>query len=227
MVLALILAGIAYRIRGGWLHHFNEWRPLEPVQKTMTKPSVLGSFFVVLLREVFTARVLKTCNNVKRLSHLAIFWGFVFLGISTVLAFFTNPTNLVLPLWNPVKLFGNVGGALILVGFGAMFYVRYRERAPVWRLTRSDSFLMILLLAVVTGFITQQAVYSAGETVWVSATFWIHMVFVVGLLATAPFTKFFHAVSKPVALLHDELDVKSGREPLLPMAAPPKEAVPD
>jgi nitrate reductase gamma subunit len=227
VVLALIAVGLVYRVRGGSLHHFYRWQLIGPVEKATATSAVVRSFFVVFFREVLTTRVLKTCSKAKRLSHLGLFWGFVFLGVSTILAFVTNPTNLVLPLWNPVKVFGNVGGALVLVGFAGMFYVRYGEHAPIWRLTRSDLFLMILFLAVVTGFITQQAVYSAGETVWVSATFWIHMVFVVGLLATAPFTKFFHAVSKPIALLHEELDAKSGREPLLPSPDGPKEVVPD
>jgi len=226
-VLALIVAGLVYRVRGGAFHHFYRWQPIDQIERPTATSGVVRSLFVVFFRDVLTARVLKSCSRTKRLSHLGVFWGFVFLGVSTVLAFVTNPTNLVLPFWNPVKVFGNVGGALVLVGFAGMFCVRYREHAPVWRLTRSDLFLMILFLAVVTGFITQQAVYSAGEVIWVSATFWIHMVFVVGLLATAPFTKFFHAVTKPISLFQDELDMNAGREPLLPSPAVPKEVVPD
>jgi len=227
VVLALVMVGLVYRVRVGSLHHFFRWQVIGPVEKAAATSGVVGGVFVVFLRDVLASRVLETCSTAKRLSHLGMFWGFVFLAVSTVLAFFTNPTNLVLPLWNPVKVFGNMGGALVLVGFAGMFYVRYREQAPMWRLTRSDLFLTIILLAVVTGFMTQQAVYSAGETVWVSATFWIHMVFVVGLLATAPFTKFFHAVSKPISLLQDELDQRRGREPLLPSPDGPKEGVAD
>ena len=100
-----------------------------------------------------------------------------------------------------------------------MFYVRYREEAPVWRLTRSDVFLATLFLTVVTGFVMQQAVYSAGDSFWVPDTFWVHMAFVTVLLATAPFTKFYHALSKPVSILRDEMDAKLGREPLLPTLA--------
>ncbi len=215
IVLVLVILGIIYRSKGGSLHHFFPWQIFSKRAKE-GEPQVARSFFTVLFREVFVFRVLGTCSKVKRFSHLAIFWGFVFLGISTTLAFFTNPTNAVLPIYNPVKLFGNVGGALVFAGFVGMFYVRYREQAPIWRLTRSDVFLVTLFLAVVTGFITQQTIYSSLGPDWVSSSFWIHMAFVIMLLATAPFTKFFHAISKPFSLLYEEIDRRSGAEPFLP-----------
>ena len=220
VVLAVVVAGVLYKIRGGSLYHFDRWRVLDAPRSLLEAGAPAGvalrSFFVVLFRDVFTTKVLGTCSRMKRASHLALFWGFVFLAISTTLAFITNPTNVVLPLTNPVKIFGNAGGILVVIGFIFMFFVRYREQAPVWRLTRSDVFMTTLFLTVVTGFVTQQAVYSASESFWVSDTFWLHMAFVIVLLATAPFTKFFHAVSKPVSILQDEVDLRMGREPALP-----------
>ncbi len=223
IVLLLVILGIVYRLKGGALHHFFQWQIFSGGTKGKTaepnsSSQIVPSFFTILLREVFAFRVLETCSKTKRVSHLAIFWGFVFLGISTTLAFLTNPTDLVLPLYNPVKLFGNVGGVLVVIGFLGMFYVRYREGAPIWRLTRSDVFLMTLFLAVVTGFIAQQTIYSSMGSEWVSSSFWVHMAFVITLLATAPFTKFFHAISKPISLLYEEIDKRTGVEPLLPAA---------
>lgn len=212
LILVLVIVGVLYRANQNALHHFFHW-------KIFSKPksnSKAKSFFSVLFREVFAFSVLGTCNKIKRLSHLAIFWGFVSLAISTTLAYLTNPSDLVLPLYYPVKIFGNGGGILVVIGFIGMFYVRSRESAPIWRLTRSDLFLLILFLAVVTGFITQQTIYSSLGSYWVSSSFWVHMVFVVLLLTTAPFTKFFHAISKPVSLLYQEIERKSGSEALLP-----------
>ena len=221
VVLAFVVGGVAYRVRGGSLYHFDRWH-LQATNSIAgpTVPSgvALRSFFIVLFRDVFTTRVLGTCSRLKRVAHLALFWGFVFLGVSTTLAFMTNPTDAILPLTNPVKLFGNIGGALVVFGFLAMFYVRYRERAPLWRLTRSDVFMITLFLTVITGFVTQEAVYSTSGSGWVSGTFWAHMILVVTLLATAPFTKFFHAISKPVSILQEEIDMRTGREPILPIA---------
>ncbi|MDG6988670.1 MAG: hypothetical protein JRN21_05015 [Nitrososphaerota archaeon] len=222
VVLAVVVAGVLYKIRGGAMHHFDRWQvlkaPMNVVEAAAPAGAGLRSFPTVLFRDVFAAKVLDTCSRLKRASHLLLFWGFVSLAISTTLAFITNPTNVVLPLTDPVKLFGNAGGILIVAGFVFMFYVRYREQAPIWRLTRSDVFMTTLLLTVVTGFVTQQAVYAAGGSFWVSDTFWLHMIFVTVLLATAPFTKFFHAISKPVSILHDEVDARLGREPAIPVA---------
>jgi len=224
IVLLVVVLGIVYRLKEGSLHHFIHWQVFsERKAKTSDSNSqVVPSFFTVLFREVFAFRVLETCSKIKRASQLAIFWGFVFLGISTTLAFITNPADVVLPLYDPVKLFGNIGGVLVVAGFLGMFYVRYREGAPVWRLTRSDVFLMTLFLAVVTGFVAQQTIYSSLGSLWISSSFWIHMIFVILLLATAPFTKFFHAVSKPFSLLYEEIDKRAGVEQLLP--EPPAEA---
>ena len=213
IILLLVILGIIYKLKGGALHHFFHW---QPTSRTDSSSKVAPSFFTILFREVFAFRVLGTCSKTKRFSHLAIFWGFVFLGISTTLAFLTNPTNIVLPLYHPVKVFGNVGGALVVAGFVGMFYVRYREERSIWHLTRSDLFLVTLFLTVITGFVTQQTIYSSMGPNLVSSTFWIHMIFVVMLLATAPFTKFFHAISKPFSLLYEEIDRRSGAEPLLP-----------
>lgn len=217
-VLLFIVVGIVYKLKGGSFHQFFFWKIFSDRNTEKKYPSrVSRSFFTILFREVFAFRVLGTCSRLKRYSHLAIFWGFVFLAISTTLAFIMNPTDIILPLYHPVKLFGNIGGALVVIGFIGMFYIRYREKAPIWRLTRSDLFLVTLFLTVVTGFVTQQTIYSSLNTLWVSSSFWIHMIFVVALLATAPFTKFFHAISKPYSLLNEEIDKKSGVEPLLPV----------
>jgi nitrate reductase gamma subunit len=217
LILLLIVIGVLYRVKQSTLHHFFHWKIFS--SETKSSDSRIASFFVVLFREVFAFRVLGTCSRGKRLSHLAIFWGFVALAISTTLAYLTNPKDLVLPLYNPVKLFGNGGGFLVIIGFLGMFYVRSREGGPIWRLTRSDVFLLTLLLAVVTGFVTQETIYSSLGSYWVSSSFWIHMVFVIMLLATAPFTKFFHAVSKPVTLLYEEIERKNEAESLLPKRA--------
>ncbi len=220
VVVAFIAVGLIYKIRGGSMHHFDRWEvirgPTGAIGAKLSSGVVLKSFSTVLFRDVFTTKVLDTCSRLKRVSHLALFWGFVFLAISTTLAFLTNPTNLVLPLTDPVKIFGNAGGVLVAIGFVAMFYVRYREEVPIWRVTRSDVFMLTLFLTVVTGFVTQQAVYATAGPLWVSDTFWLHMAFVIVLLATAPFTKFYHVVSKPVSILYEEADKMLGREPVLP-----------
>jgi nitrate reductase gamma subunit len=216
ILLIAIVIGVAGKIKGGALHHFYHWKVFPPNDDSGNSGHLGGSIATTFVNQVLFVKVLGTCNRGKRAAHLAIFWGFVSLAISTVLAFFLNPTNLILPLYNPVKIFGNAGGILVILGFAGMFYVRYQERTGAWRITRTDLFLLTLVVTVVTGFLAQQAIYSNLGSLWVSATFWLHMVLIVLLLGTAPWTKFFHALSKPVALLDEELDRRRGRETLIP-----------
>ena len=225
LILALvIILGLAVKIRQGVLHRFfltNMFASMKSTlgksgdKKTSKSSGLFQSLASVFFLDVLTARPLQTCNKTKRLSHILIFWGFAFTGISTILAYLMNPNDLVLPLSHPVKIFGNVGGILLVAGFIGMFYIRYQENGSAWRLTKADYFLVTLFLTVITGFITQQMVYSFNTDLTVDVAFWIHMVFIVLLLATAPFTKFGHAVYKPVWLLYDQLNAKT-EESLLP-----------
>jgi nitrate reductase gamma subunit len=220
ILLAFIILGVAVKIKGGSLHHFYLWQVYRSDREeggAKTRSSGVGaSIASTFVNQVLLVRVLRTCNKVKRLAHLAIFWGFVSLALSTTLAFFYNRNNLILPLTNPIKIFGNAGGILVVLGFLGMFYVRYQDKTSIWRITRTDVFLLTLFFTVVTGFLTQQAIYSNLGSFWISATFWLHIALIILLLGSAPYTKFFHAVTKPVALFYEEIDRRSGREPLLP-----------
>ena len=217
VLLGVVLVGLAVKASDGMLRRFPNWRIPPSGGAARASGGGTGSaFFSVLFTEVFATSVLGTCNRAKQAAHLLIFWGFVFTGISTILAWATNPQNLVLDITNPVKLFGNAVGILILFGFAAMFYVRYNEKIGMWHITRGDYFILALFFSVVTGFITQQAVYSYPTADVIAATFWIHMALVILLIATAPFTKFGHALFKPVWLLYDKASDNRGEEDLTP-----------
>lgn len=225
LVLAIIIAlGLLVKIRQGVLHRFFFMNMFASMKSSFGKSGdkkdsrssgLFQSIVSVFFLDVLTARPLQTCNKTKRVSHIFVFWGFVFTGISTILAYLMNPNDLILPLSHPVKIFGNAGGVLLVAGFLGMFYIRYQENGSTWSLTKADYFLVTLFLTVITGFITQQMVYSFNTDLTVDVAFWIHMVFIVLLLATAPFTKFGHAVYKPVWLLYDQLNAKT-EERLLP-----------
>ena len=217
VLLGVVLVGLAVKASDGMFRRFPEWRlPAGGTEGQARGGGTVSGFFNVLFTQVFATSVMGTCNRAKQASHLLIFWGFVFTGISTVLAWLTNPENFILDITNPVKLFGNAGGILILLGFVAMFYVRYNEKQGMWHITRGDYFNLALFLTVLTGIVTQQAVYSYPTADMIAATFWIHMVLVVLLVAAAPFTKFGHALFKPVWLLYDKVSDNRGEEKLIP-----------
>jgi len=159
--------------------------------------------------EATTGRVLRTCSSAKWVSHIAIFWGFVLCGISTTLAFLMKPEGAILPLTHPVKIFGNVGGLLLIGGLVAMFLVRFQQSGSPWDINRADIFLILLLLTTVSGVILEAIIYALGRSPLVTATaYWVHLVLVAGLFVTAPYTKFVHAIYKPMWLLYRGLESK-------------------
>lgn len=215
VILTIIIVGIVRGVRTRTLQFprkeiktLMRKRP-ENSEGTITRSDWLKSLASVLLLDVGTSRTLRTCHKAKWASHVSIFWGFVFTAIATTLAFFLKPEGMILPLTHPIKIFGNLGGILIVVGCAAMFAVRYQESGSAWHLNRSDFFLIALFSAAVSGFAIQQAIYAFGRSgLTTSAVYWIHIALIVLLLATSPFTKFIHALYKPSWTLYDDLERK-------------------
>jgi hypothetical protein len=172
---------------------------------------VLRSYVSVLFLDVTTTRVLRTCRTAKWYAHVLIFWGFIFLTISTTLAYFMKPEGTILPLGSPVKIFGNAGGALLILGAVAMFFVRFQQSGSPFHFTRADLFLMALLFTGLTGFGIEQAIYLFGRTGLITtSSYWIHMGLVTTLLVTAPYSKFIHALYKPSWIGYENLEKKVG-----------------
>lgn len=181
------------------------------------RPDLVRSLLSVLVLDVGTSRPLKTCDKLKWSSHVMIFWGFVFTAIATTLAFFMKPEGAVLPLTSPVKLFGNAGGLLLVVGCAAMFTARYQESGSMWSLHRSDYFTIALLLTAVSGFLTENSIYAFGREGSVTPyVYWTHMAIIVSLLATAPYTKFTHAFYKPSWILRQKIQGEA-EAPAIPL----------
>ena len=77
----------------------------------------------------------------------------------------------------------------------------------MWDLHRSDYFLLALLSTALSGFLTEDAIYSfgrGGEAV--PFVYWGHIAVIVSLLATAPYTKFIHVFYKPSWILFQRLE---------------------
>lgn len=205
VLLGYIIVVMTVRIRSGALD-FPRFGKGAGNASEEAKPGFVGQLLSVLLVDVAASKPLVTCNRVKWSAHILIFWGFVFTAIATTLAFFMKPEGAVLPLDHPVKLFGNTGGILLVVGCSAMFYARFQESGSMWHLQRSDYFLVALFLTAATGFVTENVIYAFGRAADVTPfVYWTHMAVIVALLATAPYTKFTHALYKPSWILRQRL----------------------
>jgi quinone-modifying oxidoreductase, subunit QmoC len=133
--------------------------------------------------------------------HASVMGGFLAMLLATTLDFLLKPIGSpVSPLY-PMRLMGAAGGLVCLYGLTIILLRRVRAAEVPWRKSAfSDWFFPLLLAAtVVTGLITEVAVYlpmgSTGHTI-----FFIHVVLAMDLVAMLPLTKFAHALYRTLAL---------------------------
>ena len=135
-------------------------------------------------------------------NHMMMFWGFLGLLVSTGLRFLVVPTNgNVVSLADPVRVLGTASGILLTFGTLAMMAQRLRKSDVSTKHTLFTDwvFLVLLLLAGITGFLLEA--FSYGSAAWLTDyTLAAHLVVVFELLILAPFTKFAHAIYRPIGI---------------------------
>jgi quinone-modifying oxidoreductase subunit QmoC len=137
-------------------------------------------------------------------THLAIFYGFLGLVVTTasvgvgIYAFgYLTPW----PLWHPVKILGNVSGAVVVVALCVFLWRRIADGARAGKSTYADwLFLAILLLTTLTGFFCQW-LRLADLPRLAYPMYFVHLLLVFFLLVYVPYSKFAHLVYRTVAML--------------------------
>lgn len=182
-----------------------------------------------VLKDVFLHRHFNRCeqDRFRTWAHLGIFYGFVFLAITTAATIVLmygfgkhpplpfNPSNFTDGLlW---KIIGNIGAMILIVG--TIWAIRHRMRAtPTDQKSHFTdwSFLAVVLLIALTGLASQvfrvwaSGLQSAGIAKIAYATYFFHLVFVFYLIAFAPFCKMAHLVYRTLAMFYA---YKMGRRP--------------
>lgn len=155
-----------------------------------------------LIFDVALQRSVLTCDRLQWLSHFTMFWGFIGLAVTTTLDSIFNPNVDPLPITHFVRVLGNSSGGLFLLG-GSIAIVRRFSVKPLRDATRrSDTlFLFLIYITVVTGFLVEiTSDLNLISTTYV--TYWVHIGLVVALLISVPFTKFAHALWRPLWALY-------------------------
>jgi nitrate reductase gamma subunit len=161
-----------------------------------------GKVFVdTLASDVFYQKSMADCSRIWWVGHLCMFWGFVGLAATTTLDEIINPSAAPLPLISPVRILGNFTGAIFLFGV-TLSLVRRAFVSSVRKNSRIGDaiFLGLLFLVGVSGFVTEY-LSDLNMVFPDSLSYYFHIILVTALLATAPFTKFVHAIGRPVLLL--------------------------
>jgi ferredoxin len=139
--------------------------------------------------------------------HAATMLGFLGLLAATMLDYGLDivgirETGEPAPLWYPVRLLGTLAGAVMLLGASGLMLRRWRRSGRTVRRSFASDwlFLWLLWLAGLTGFVVELALYLPQPPLWGYALFLFHVAVAMELVLLAPFTKFAHAVYRPVAL---------------------------
>lgn len=143
----------------------------------------------------------------RRFIHLSIMWGFLGLLAATTLdLLFKTPFSHV-PLYYPMRFLGTIAGLFVMYGTTAALYNRMaqKDKYSAHSLMSDWLFLGLLWLVTFTGFIVELSVYVSAGSVAAYGVFLLHIVLAMMLVLLLPFTKFAHAVLRPVALFIHEL----------------------
>jgi quinone-modifying oxidoreductase, subunit QmoC len=184
---------------------------------------------VEVIQEILLHRNFKECgtSQSRYLGHLGIFYGFVALFIVTTCVFVgIYFLNLVVhipltpwPLWNPIKLFANLGAIALLTGCFLVIRERLREDQDSTS-SYYDWLLLGLVLAVAaTGFLAEiDRWVGFGPLYYV--LYFVHLVCVWALFAYSPYTKLAHIVYRTVALIHAKASGRylMQRSPVVPVS---------
>ena len=132
--------------------------------------------------------------------HWSIMWGFIGLLVATTLDFiFKDPAT---DIWWPSRILGTIAGVFLV--YGTTIAIRYRVKkiTKAYAETRLADwvFLWSLWIAGVTGFWLEIVVAFQGNHLINHIIFLIHTVISMELVLLFSFSKFAHALYRPLAL---------------------------
>lgn len=132
--------------------------------------------------------------------HWSIMWGFIGLFLATVLDFLLkDPAT---DIWWPSRILGTIAGLLMMYGASAAMYYRITKPTKAYEDTRLADwmFLVFLWIAGLTGFWLEIAVTFDGSHDLNQVVFVIHTIISMELVLLFAFSKFAHALYRPLAL---------------------------
>ena len=139
--------------------------------------------------------------------HFATMWGFLGLLGATMADYGlellgVKSTGTAVPIWYPVRLIGTLAGFVLIYGTSLLIVRRLRksDRSSVHSTTSDWTFLGMLWVAGVTGFVLELALYLPSAPAWGYPMFLVHVAVAMALVLLVPFGKFAHVLYRPLAL---------------------------
>ncbi|MBN2528081.1 MAG: quinone-interacting membrane-bound oxidoreductase complex subunit QmoC [Deltaproteobacteria bacterium] len=156
----------------------------------------LTAFYMAIL-DIVLHRKMTDCTTAKQRStgHFMIMWGFAgALVTTTVIAMllFFSSFKLPLPFFHPLKIFGNIAGALILLGGIYVLQRRWSDSKKMGHSSAFDNYFVLLIFAVTTTGFGAQFARMANLQALALFVYLTHLGLVFSLFASLPFSKFSH-----------------------------------
>ncbi len=132
--------------------------------------------------------------------HWSIMWGFIGLLVATVLDFMLkDPAT---DIWWPSRILGTIAGLFLIYGTSLAITYRIIHVTKAYEKTRLADwiFLFFLWIAGVTGFWLEISVAFQADYLTNHIIFLIHTIISMELVLLFAFSKFAHAVYRPLAL---------------------------
>ena len=144
------------------------------------------------------------------LIHALTIWGFLGLLAATVLDWGlaltgVKETGTPIPLWYPSRLIGTVAGLSLLYGVSMFMANRVRQVNRAAKVSTASDWLLLVLLWITgaSGFFIEVALYLPDAPAANHLGYWVflfHVAVAMELMLFLPFTKFAHAIYRPLAL---------------------------
>jgi ferredoxin len=138
----------------------------------------------------------------KWFMHATLMYGFLGLFAATALDFLFKPVGSSVPLYYPMRLLGTLAGLSLMYGasLAALKRLRAADRSVQHSQASDWTFLALLWLIGLTGFLLESADYIQPTAMWGYAVLIVHVSLAMDLLVLLPFTKFAHVFYRTVAL---------------------------
>ncbi len=172
---------------------------------------LLAAFFGVI-KDIMTHRQFKDCgvNQSRNLAHMALFYGFIGLAITTACVVIIHYGNQFfgwfgydtpLPFFHPVKILGNISALAAIIGIFLITGRRLTSDMVGNTVVFEWMFLTDVLLIIVTGILAQ-VVRTSGMGSLAYIIYYFHLVFVFFLFAYMPHSKMGHMFYRTAALVY-------------------------
>jgi len=156
------------------------------------------------------------CNLQRRVSHVLMFYGFLFYVATTAIMIFGYPTHAT-PTPPVIPLLWNIGVIMILIGgYWFFFFLRVNvveDGQPLFRLVLADLFIVTLLGSVTFAFIWE-IVQTGDNLIATKIAFGLYILFSTLLFCSVRWSKLAHMFFKPVVAFQRRVEEASGASSL-------------